>query len=275
MTNALAAPDRAGRLLHQPALPAIAEPFTIGRVLVQSWRAFVAGWRRFMPIVVAISALAIFQSWLDRETDMYGSAWAILSAAWISSAIQSLTFAPTILGVLDPARSESMVEVGYWTRALKIVIATLVLQIAVCWPMAATIAFATTWESSFLGYGIFLFNAVAIGALFTVYFPVFLVERCSLWTSAHRGIRQVLPHIWRMAAISMLYWLIYLAAGTMVAMAAAAAGASETDWLYYAGWWPVQIFLLLAGNITSAVSYRLLRIEREGPDPAHVAGVFE
>ncbi len=40
-------------------------------------------------------------------------------------------------------------------------------------------------------------------------------------------------------------------------------------------WLPEAIVLVLVANINSAVAYRLLRLEREGPDSDHLARVFD
>jgi hypothetical protein len=242
---------------------------------VQSWRAFAVAWRGLVLVAAATSAAVFLESSLDRETNMYESAWIFLYMAWISSAIQSLAFAPMALKVLDPTRRESIASLDYWARAARIGAAAIILQTSACWPMAAAITFVTTQEQVLLGYGVFLINAVIVGALFYILVPVYLMERRTLWDSAHHCIRQIIPHIWRMMALSALYWLIYLAVGTLVALVASMIGVGETDWLYYALWWPIGTLLLLVGNVTSAVSYQLLRIEREGPDPLHVAGLFE
>jgi len=258
-------------------LPVIAERFTIGHVLTHSWHAFVAGWRRFLPVAVVASIAVIIHAYLTGEDDMYASSSSFFIAVWVSSAIQSFAIAPITLGILDPgeARSESMLRLGYWTRALKIIVATVILQTAVYWPMAVSISFTATWTSVLIGYGVFALNAVAVGMLFSLFFPILLVERCSLWSSTRRSIRQMIPQVWRIAALTMLSWLIYVAGSTVVVLVAHSFGSSATDWLYYALWWPVTLVLVLVVNTVSAVTYRLLRIEREGPDPDQVAGVFE
>lgn len=242
---------------------------------MQSWRAFSLAWRDLLFIAAATAAGLSFESWLDRETDMYESAWPFVYMAWISSVIQSFAFAPMALKVLDPTRRESVAALGYWTRAAKIGVAAVILQTSAGWPMAAALAFATTRTQVLLGYGVFLINGVIVGALFYILVPVYLTERRTLWASAHHCVRQISPHIWRMMALSALYWIIYVAVSTMVALIAGTIGADETDWRYYALWWPVGALLLLIGNVTSAVSYQLLRIEREGPDPLHVARLFD
>jgi len=243
-------------------LPVIAERFTIGHVLTHSWHAFVAGWRRFLPVAVVASIAVIIHAYLTGEDDMYASSSSFFIAVWVSSAIQSFAIAPITLGILDPgeARSESMLRLGYWTRALKIIVATVILQTAVYWPMAVSISFTATWTSVLIGYGVFALNAVAVGTLFSLFFPI---------------LRQMIPQVWRIAALTMLSWLIYVAGSTVVVLVAHSFGSSATDWLYYALWWPVTLALVLVVNTVSAVTYRLLRIEREGPDPDQVAGVFE
>lgn len=62
---------------------------------------------------------------------------------------------------------------------------------------------------------------------------------------------------------------------TIVLLIAHSCGASEDDWIYSAMWLPEAIVLVLVANVTSAVTYRLLRLEREGPESNLLAAVFE
>jgi hypothetical protein len=78
-----------------------------------------------------------------------------------------------------------------------------------------------------------------------------------------------------MAALCVLYWLVYFGGSAIVVLLVHSFGASGLGWTYNALFWPLWVVLVLAGNIVSAVAYRQLRLEREGPDPDHVAGVFE
>jgi len=131
------------------------------------------------------------------------------------------------------------------------------------------------WNTLLTGYLVFAVNAVVVGTLMKLFYPIFLVEQCSLWQSAIRGVRQVVPQFWRMTALCILYWLVYSGGIAIVVLLARSFGASMSSWNYNVLFWPLWIVLVLAGNIIAAVAYRLLRIEREGPDPDHVAGVFE
>jgi hypothetical protein len=264
-------------------LPVIAERFTIGRVLMQSWHAFAASRSQCLPMTVAVSTASAIHMWWSGETEYYASTWSFFSSLWISSAILSFAIEPITLGILDANewRHATMLEVRYWMRALKIAIANSVLAAAVYWPVAVTKWFLaegwfnTTREYALIASGVLAVNAIFVGTLFYLFFPILLVERCSLWSSALRSVRRARPHIWRLAALTMLFWLFYFAVGAIVLLIAHSCGASEGDWIYSALWLPEAIVLVLVSNVTSAVAYRLLRLEREGPESNQLAAVFE
>jgi hypothetical protein len=258
-------------------LPVIAERFTIGRVLMQSWRAFVAGWRHYLRIAVVVSTVAVIHAKIAGDTDTYGSRWSFLFVMWTSGVIQSFAIAPITLGILGPgdARSHLAYSLHNWAATLKIAVTVCIQQTFIYWPMVLMLGDIPVWNTLLTGYLVFAVNAVAVGTLMKLFYPIFLVEQCSLWQSAIRGVRQVVPQFWRMAVLCMLYWLVYFGGSAVVVLLAHSLGGSMSGWNYNALFWPLWIVLVLAGNIVAAVAYRLLRIEREGPDPDHVAGVFE
>jgi hypothetical protein len=131
------------------------------------------------------------------------------------------------------------------------------------------------WETSAIVYLVLSLNVVIIGTLSYLLYPILLVERCSVASSASRSIRQVRPHFWRIAALTMIFWLAYIAGSAIVTVVMHRVEESVANWAYYAIWGPWIVILVVAGNVLPAVVYQLLRIEREGPDPTHVAGVFE
>ena len=267
----------------QRTLPIIAERFTIGRVLIQSWHAFAASRLQCLPMTIAVSIASAIQMWWSGETDDYASTWSFFSSLCVSSAILSFAIEPITLGILGANEwsHATMLQVRYWMRALKVAIANSVLASAVYWPIAVINWFrANEWLSATQEYapiasGVLAINAVVVGTLFYLFFPILLVERCSLWSSALRSVHQARPHIWRLAALTMLFWLFYFAIGAIVLLIARSCGASEDDWIYSALWLPQSIVLVLVANVTSAVAYRLLRAEREGPESSHLAAVFE
>ena len=164
---------------------------------------------------------------------------------------------------------------------MKIAISNAILTSVVYWPIAVTNGllakgwFDTTQEYALFAFGVLTVNAVVVGTSFYLYFPIFLIERCSLWSSALRSVRQARPHIWRLAALTMLFWLFYFAVGAIVLLIARLLGASEDDWIYSALWLAEAIVLVLVANVASAVAYRLIRLEREGPESSHLAAVFD
>lgn len=265
-------------MASQRTSPAIAERFTIGRVLVQSWRAFVADIWWFLSIVFIISAVLIVHVEIAgyADVDAISSPWWVFLTWWVSFAIQSLAIAPIVLCVLNPdeAHLRTMLHVNFWTRTLSIVIATCMLQIAIYWPIVAMISLPVP-GFAFIWYGLFAVNAIAVGTSFSLFYAVFLAEQCSLWQSALRSARQVKPHSWRMAALVILYCLLDFGGRAAIAPLVNLFDANLAYWLDYALQGCLMAFLILAANIVPAVAYRLLRIEREGLEPKHVAVLFE
>ena len=265
-------------MASQLASPAIAERFTIGRVLAQSCHAFMAGWRWFLPISFIVSAASIVHAELASyaNADAISSPWSYFLTLWISLAIQSLAIAPIVLRVLNPdeARLGTMLQFHYWTRTLKIVIATCIVQIAVYWPVVAMILRVASGPA-LIWFGLFAANIVAVGTILSLFYAVFLAEQRSLLHSALRSVRQVKPHAWQMAALVILYRLLEFGGGVAIARLLNLFDASIANWLDYALQCSFMAFLILTANIVSAVAYRLLRSEREGLEPKHVAVVFE
>jgi hypothetical protein len=260
-------------------LPIIAERFTIGRVLMQSWRAFLADRWRYLTIAIVVSAVSLAQTHLSREVDPHGTLGGFFYTLWISAAITSFAIMPITFGIIEPGggRAGMLEHVREWKRTLRIVFAACILDTAVYWPLAAMIALGLAADVDYMtiGYLVLSINVVVVGSLFYVFYPILLVERCSMWSSVVRSIRQVRPHFWRVAALTMMFWLAYIGGSTIVVIVTYSVDESAAGWAYYAIWGPVIVTLILVGNVNSAVVYRLLRIEREGPDPDHVARVFE
>lgn len=259
--------------------PVIAERFTIGRVLMQSWWAFLADRWRYLTIAIVVSAVSLAQTHLSREVDPHGTLGEFFYTLWITAAIMAFAIMPITLGIIEPGsgRTGMLEHVREWKRTLRIVFAACILNTAAYWPLAAMIGLGLAAEEEYMaiGYLVLSINVAVIGTLTYVFYPIFLVERCSVWSSAIRSVRQVRPHFWRVAALTMIFWLAYIGGSTIAAIVTYSVDQSAAGWAYYAVWGPVVVTLILVGNVNSAVVYRLLRIEREGPDPDHIAGVFE
>ena len=260
-------------------LPGVAGRFTIGRVLVQSWQAFRADPWRYLAVAVATSAISLVQAYLSREVDPHGTLKEFFYMLWTSAAIMSFAIAPITLGVLEPdgGRSGMLEHVREWERTLRVIFAACILQTVAYWPLAAAIGLGVAAESDYMAgtYLVLSINVVVIGALAYLYYPILLVERCSLWSSAVRSVHQVRPHFWRVVALTMIFWVTYIGGSTIVAVVTYFVHHGVFGWAYYAIWGPFVVVLVIAGNVLSAVVYRLLRVEREGPDPVQVAAVFE
>ena len=256
--------------------PVIAERFTIGRVLVQSWRAFVAGWRWLLPIAAVVATVAVIHTQVTGGPDLYDSRWSFLTTMWISGAIQSFAIAPITLGVLKRGGARSYVAhcLHDWPATLKIALMVCIQQTLIYWPLVLMVGDDPVWNTLFTASLVFILNAVIFGTLTKLFYPILLVERCSLWACAIRSVRQAVPHIWRMVALCILYWIVYFGGSALLVLLVHALGASTSDWIYNALFWPLWVVLILAGNIVAAVAYRLLRLEREGPDLDHIAEVF-
>jgi hypothetical protein len=260
-------------------LSGVAGRFTIGRVLVQSWLAFLADRWRYLGIAIVISAVSLAQTHLSGEVDPHCTFKESFYTLWTSAAIMSFAIAPITLGIIEPGggRSGMLEHLRDWRRTLRVVFAACVLQTAAYWPLAAMIELGLAGEEEYMaaGYLVLSINVVVIGTLAYLYYPILLAERCSVWSSAIRSVGQVRPHFWRVAALTMIFWLAYIGGSMIVVIATYSVDQSVADWAYYAIWSPLVVVLVLAGNVLPAVVYRLLRIEREGPDPEQVAGVFE
>jgi hypothetical protein len=260
-------------------LPGVAGRFTIGRALVQSWQAFLADPGRYLAVAIVTSAVSLVQAYLSREVDPQSTLREFFYALWISAAITSFAIAPITLGVLEPdgGRSGMLEHVREWKRTLRIVLAACILQSAAYWPLAAVIELGVAAERDYMAasYLVLSINVVVIGTLTYPYYPILLVERCSVWGSAIRSVHQVRPHFWRVVALTTIFWVVYIGGSTIVAIVTYLVDHGVAGWAYYAIWGPFVVVLVIAGNVLPAVVYRLLRFEREGPDPGQVAKVFE
>lgn len=260
-------------------LPVITERFTIGGALAHSWRAFLGDRRWYLIVAILVTSASLVQTHLSSDVDQYGSLTEFFYTTWISGAILSLAVMPITLGVIEPevGRVGMLEHVRNWRRTLQIVFASCVLQTAGYWPLAVMMELGLDSEADYtvIGFGILSINVLAVGTLSFLFYPILLAERCSMWSSAVRSIRQVRPHFWRIAVLTMFVWLFYIGGSVLVTIVTYAVDESMAGWVYYAAWGPWIVGLVLAANVNSAAVYRLLRAEREGPDPNHVAAVFE
>lgn len=264
-------------MVSQAGSPAVAERLTIGRVLVQSWHAFASNIRWLLPIALSVSGATVIHAKLTDDASPISSPSLYFLNLWISLAIQSVAVAPIVLRILNPNETHmgTMLQSRFWTSVLKIVIATCVLQIAVYWPALAMILLPGTASFPLIWYGLFVINVVAVSTIFSLFYSVFLSEQRSLWHSALYSVRQVKPQVWRMAALVILYGLLEFGGGVAITRLLNLLDPSIAIWLDYVLQWSLTAFLILAANVVSAVAYRLLRIEREGLEPKHLATVFE
>lgn len=246
---------------------------------MQSWRAFLADRWRYLTIAIVVSGTSLAQTHLSREVDPHGTVGEFFYTLWTSAAIMSFVVMPITLGILEPGgeRAGMLEHVREWKRTLRIVFAACILQTAAYWPLPAMIGLGLAAETEYMaiGYLILSINVVVVGTLSYLFYPILLVERCSVWSSAVRSMRQVRPHFGRVAALTMIFWLAYIGGSTIVAIVTYSVDESAATWAYYAIWAPLAVTLVVAGNVNSAVVYQLLRIEREGPDPRHLALIFE
>jgi hypothetical protein len=257
--------------------PVLAERFTIGRVLVESLCAFAGGWRWFLPIALIVAAASILHAELADYTNAIPSPWPPFLSFWVSFTIQSLAIAPIVLRIIRPGEAHLgiMLQSHFWTHTLKMGFAMCIAQIVLYWPAPAMILLPAPIGFPLFWYGLFVINVIAVSTIFSLFYVVFLMEQRSLWHSALHSIRQVKPHIWRMAALVILYQLVEFGGGVAIARLLGLFDASTAYWLDYALQWLLMAFLILAANIVMAVAYRMLRTEREGLEPKHVAVVFD
>ena len=200
-------------------LPVVAERFTIGRVLVQSWLAFLADRWGYLTIAIVVTVVSLAQTHLSSEVDPHGTVGGFFYTLWITAAIMSFATMPITLGIIEPGggRVGMLEHVREWKRTLRIVFAACILNAVAYWPLAAMIGLGLAAETDYMVFFYLLLsiNVTIIGTLTYVFYPILLVERCSMWSSAIRSIRQVGPHFWRVAALTMIFWLAYIGGSTI------------------------------------------------------------
>ncbi|WP_162916477.1 hypothetical protein [Dongia deserti] len=264
-----------------PALSDWTERFTIGRVLALSWHAFVARRWRFLLIAMFASMFSTIQDKLTEDGNSYDSPWSFLSDVWFSAAVYTFAIVPITMAVLGTGgghtRDTTGLSRGLWISLPKAVCASLIINTLAHWPVAAF--FASVAEDgeitiTITDYVIVAVNVLTVSTVTYLYFPILLGEGRSIWSSAVRSVRQIVPQIWRILVLNVMFWVIYLG-GTTVVVMANAYDTQHPGWTFYIVWWAWATVLLIAATIMPAVVYRLLRIERDGPDPEHVAHVFD
>src|SRR4029434_6230919 len=113
----------------------------IGRVLVQSWRAFAADHRWLLSIAAVVATVAVFHARVTGGPDLHGSRWSFLTTMWISGAIQSFAIAPITLGVLKRGGARSYVAhcLHDWPVTLKIAFAACIQLTLIYWPLVVMV----------------------------------------------------------------------------------------------------------------------------------------
>jgi hypothetical protein len=102
-------------------LPVTAERFTIGRVLMQSWRAFLTDRWWYLTVAIAVTAVSLVQTHLSRDVDPYGALDEFFYMLWISAAIMSFAVIPITLGITEPeaGRVGILRHVRAWQQTLR------------------------------------------------------------------------------------------------------------------------------------------------------------
>jgi hypothetical protein len=258
---------------------AIAERFTIGRVLSLSWHAWLACRWHLLLIVAPVAALRVMggSTLLALLPKSVPSAWKEMIGVWTSAgiltpAIACLTCAAVRYAADQPLHPSGVLRAS-WRRIPVAVIAALIVQTMVRGPIflisdSGTIVFA-------VGYLAYAAYALAVATVTFLLVPVLMLERTSVAGALDRCIQLTSGHRWQIVALALLVWM----ALSLVAYVYRA-------WIV--PWYPVlgdevvylvrisrTFFTISITSCLSAATYYLLRSEKQGPSPGMIARVFD
>jgi hypothetical protein len=198
---------------------------------------------------------------------------------WMDVLVQSVAFVGIAFAALSHANGQrtnvrAVLRIP-WRRVPVTMLAFFLLQSVTFWPSPLL---SWSYESEYgilLDYSILTINVLTCDVLSFVLLPVLLMENRSLIGSVRRSVQLVLRHVWRILAIDMAMWGVFLALNSAMSGVYYRVDARWADFAWSAmtaGW----IVIMLSLNCCiGAAAYHLLRHEREGPAPAALAGVFE
>jgi hypothetical protein len=262
-----------------PASPAIAERFTIGRVLSLSWHAWIACRWHLLFIVVPVAALRIIggSNLQASLTKSLPSAWKAMIGVWISTGILAPAIACLAYAAVHHAAGQSMRPVDVlrasWPRIPVVIIAALIVQTMVRGPMflipeSKDIVFVV----AYLAFAVY---ALAVAMVTFVLFPILMLERTSVAGALDRSIQLMSGHRWQIVALALLVWVMLSLLGYV-----------HRTWIV--PWYPVlgeevvylvriaRAFLTISiSACVSAAAYYLLCIEKQGPSSGTIARVFD
>ena len=266
-------------MASQLASPAIAERFTIGRVLSLSWHSWIACRWHVLAIVVPVAALrAIGGSYL------YGAlpkslppAWKEMIGVWISEGMQIPATACLAFAAVRWAAGQSMHPADVlrtsWHRLLVAIMAALIVETMIRGPV---LLIPRTGDLVFVAaYLAFFAYAVGVGLIAFLLLPILMLERTSVAGALDRSIELSSGHRWRIVALTLLIWV-------MLSLIAYAYRAGIASWRPVLGDEAVYFIRFVRSCLTISVSacipaaaYYLLRSEKQGPSPATIARVFD
>jgi hypothetical protein len=207
------------------------------------------------------------------------SGWREMIGMWLDVPIQCVAFVSIAFAALSHANGKRTnvrdVLRTPWQRVPVAMLAFLLLQSVTFWPSPLL---SWSYESEYgilLDYSILTINVLTCDVLAFVFLPVLLAENYSLIGTFRRSAQLVVRHVWRILAIDMAMWGVFLILNSVMSGVYYRIGIPWADLAWSAmtaGW----ILVMLSLNCCiSVAAYHLLRHEREGPAPAALARVFD
>lgn len=162
-----------------------------------------------------------------------------------------------------------------WRRLPAVVVAGLIMQSAVYWPLALLDWTSNTPYGVVANYAINAINALLFDLLAFVWLPILAMEQQSFAKALQRSIGLAMRHPWRILAIDIGLWGIYFVFNAAVTRAYYLIDPrwSELAWNAMIAVW-IVINMSIAWCIAAA-AYHLIRSEQEGPAPEALAQVFD
>lgn len=260
--------------------PAIGERFTIGRVLVLSWRAWIACRWHLLAIVVPIAALRAVGGYylyavLPRSL---ASEWRGMINGWIMAGIIAPAIACVAYAIVRFAEGERLRRADVWRMPWRrfpiVVVATLIVYVAMEGPQLLIPRDGT--PALVAGLLVSTFYKLVVLWFTILLVPILVAERTSFAGALDRSLDLMSGHRWRIVALTLVTWLL-LSVTSMI----------HVEWI--SRWYPaaaryvfffpvrfVSVFLTLSiATCIPTAAYCLLRREKQGASPKTLARIFE
>jgi hypothetical protein len=254
--------------------------FTIGRVLALAWRAWLGCRWPIILIGVPSAIAAACARWVTyHHIQSLSDGWQEMLLVWQDVLIECVAAVGITLAAVSALRGQSTIVRSIlripWRRLPAVVVAGLIMQWAVYWPLALLDWTNNTPYGLVVDYAINGINALFFDCLAFVWLPILVMEQRSLAEALRCSIRLAMCHPWRIIAIDIGLWGIYFVFNYAVKRAYYLIDPrwSELAWSTMIAVW-IVINMSVAWCIAAA-AYHLLRTEQEGPAPEALARVFD